>query len=335
MYLLQYIAYPLLLIGSLALILFACELFTNGVEWAGKKLDLSHGATGSVLAAVGTALPETSIPVLALIAGDQGGTDVAVGAIAGAPFMLATLAFFVTGVAVYHYHHRGKRGKTLELNAGEKAKDLGFFLVIYSVAVLTTFVPFHAVRVLIALGMALSYGVYLWVALRRGGHEGGEMEDLHFSRFFSGKVKKRFIFLQVLVSLGLIAFGAHFFVVAVQHVSDIIGVSTLLLSLIITPIATELPEKMNSVLWIKEGKDSLALGNITGAMVFQSSFPVAIGVAFTPWNLNGPTLASAILALLSATLCYLTLVLKNRIPPQALLMGGFFYAVFIIFMLVG
>ena len=67
----QYFLYPLLFVVSLALILFACELFTNGVEWAGKKMDLSRGATGSVLAAVGTALPETSIPILALIAGNR------------------------------------------------------------------------------------------------------------------------------------------------------------------------------------------------------------------------------------------------------------------------
>ena len=149
------------------------------------------------------------------------------------------------------------------------------------------------------------------------------------------KVRRRFILLQVLISLALIATGAHYFVVAVQHVSDIIGVPTLLLSLIVTPIATELPEKMNSVLWIRESKDTLALGNITGAMVFQSSFPVAIGVAFTPWNLTGPTMVSAILALLSATLCYLTLQIKNKIPPQTLLMGGFFYLVFVVFLLVG
>ena len=81
----------------------------------------------------------------------------------------------------------------------------------------------------------------------------------------------------------------------VQHVADGLGISTLVLALILTPIATELPEKANSILWIRAKKDTLAIGNITGAMVFQSSVPVALGVVFTPWDL-GPTLLSAVLS---------------------------------------
>jgi cation:H+ antiporter len=47
-----------LLIGSLAIILVAAELFTNGIEWVGHKLNLAEGAVGSVLAAVATAMPD-------------------------------------------------------------------------------------------------------------------------------------------------------------------------------------------------------------------------------------------------------------------------------------
>src|SRR5258708_30497250 len=91
-----------LLALSLAIILFGCDLFTNGVEWAGKKLRLSEGAVGSVLAAVGTCLPETLIAILAIVYGREkgAGSQVGIGAILGAPLMLSTLAFFVTGAAV-------------------------------------------------------------------------------------------------------------------------------------------------------------------------------------------------------------------------------------------
>ena len=54
-----------LLVVSIAVILFAAELFTNSVEWLGKKLNLGEGAVGSILAAVGTALPETILPMVA------------------------------------------------------------------------------------------------------------------------------------------------------------------------------------------------------------------------------------------------------------------------------
>ena len=42
---------------AFVVILAGAELFTNGIEWFGLKLGLAEGAVGSVLAAVGTALP--------------------------------------------------------------------------------------------------------------------------------------------------------------------------------------------------------------------------------------------------------------------------------------
>src|SRR6188768_4442757 len=92
-------------IGILAVafvvILIGAELFTNGIEWFGRKLQLAEGAVGSVLAAVGTALPETMIPIIAILfASGASSHEVGIGAILGAPFMLSTLAMFVTGLAV-------------------------------------------------------------------------------------------------------------------------------------------------------------------------------------------------------------------------------------------
>jgi cation:H+ antiporter len=88
------------LILALVVILGAADLFTNGIEWIGERFGLSEGAVGSVLAAVGTALPETLLPLVAILLGRSGGEDIGIGAILGAPFMLSTLAMFVLAVAV-------------------------------------------------------------------------------------------------------------------------------------------------------------------------------------------------------------------------------------------
>ena len=85
-----------LLIASFAVILAGALLFTNAVEWIGHRLDLGEGAVGSLLAAVGTAMPETLIAIVALIEGSKS-EDVAIGAIVGAPFLLATLAMGLVG----------------------------------------------------------------------------------------------------------------------------------------------------------------------------------------------------------------------------------------------
>ena len=104
-------------------------------------------------------------------------------------------------------------------------------------------------------------------------------------------------FVQVGVALALIIGGAELFIHAVDHVADLFDISPLAFSLLVAPIATELPEKFNSVIWVRRRKDTLALGNMTGAMVFQSSFPVTIGLLLTPWELEGPALVAAVIAL--------------------------------------
>ena len=90
----------------------------------------------------------------------------------------------------------------------------------------------------------------------------------------------RIVNLQVIVALACIVGGAWLFVGAVEHLATTLGVSELLLALVIAPIATELPEKFNSLIWVRQGKDTLAMGNITGAMVFQSAFPTFVALVF-------------------------------------------------------
>ena len=131
-----------LLIASLAIILIAAELFTNGIEWFGHKLHLAEGAVGSVLAAVATAIPETLIQVIAILGpvllggtATESSSAVGVGAILGAPFMLSTLAMFVTGIAIVIYARRGRRTTDMRVNTRVLGRDVGFFIVGYGVAI--------------------------------------------------------------------------------------------------------------------------------------------------------------------------------------------------------
>ncbi len=103
----------LLLALSFAVILAGARLFTTAVEWAGHRLDLAEGATGSLLAAVGTAMPETLIPIVAIVGGSSGADDVAIGAIIGAPFLLATIAMAVVGISALIYRGRRAQGTRL------------------------------------------------------------------------------------------------------------------------------------------------------------------------------------------------------------------------------
>jgi cation:H+ antiporter len=326
----------IMLAFSLGLILLASVLFTNGVELLGARMNMHQGAIGSILAAVGTALPETVIPIIAiLIFRDEKAKEVGIGAIAGAPFMLATLGFFVTGLAVLVYGLLGKRPRVLNIHPPVVIRDLSFFVGIYGVAVLTTFVhDYPGVKIAVAVMLLLAYVWYVRKTITSEGTAAEGFEPLFFSRLMRLKDHTALVVFQVVAALGLMVWAAHMFVGYTEQVSSALGVSALVLSIIITPIATELPEKCNSIIWIGKKKDVLALGNITGAMVFQSSFPVVFGVLFTHWDLlanGGITMVSAVLAFFSALLVLVWVLVRKNLNPYVLMFGGLVYAAFVIY----
>ena len=322
------------LVICLAAILLGCELFSNGVEWAGKKLKMGEGVVGSLMAAVGTALPETMIPIMALLFGRGARSiEVGVGAIVGAPFMLSTLAFLVTGVSVLAYSATGRRGLEVRADATVIGRDIRFFLVVYSIAILAILSDIHLIRYFTVAFLLAAYAYYVYRTLAQPGELCGDCKELHIAKIFNLQTRSRFIALQVAIGLALIVLGAHGFVRAVEHISEILGISALVLSIIITPIATELPEKTNSILWTRNWKDTLALGNITGAMVFQSCIPVALGVSLVrTWHIHDEAFVSAFLALASAGVTYLVLKIKKKFSPWALLSGGIFYVAFLVYL---
>ena len=144
----------------------------------------------------------------------------------------------------------------------------------------------------------------------------------------------RIVNLQVLAALGLIIVGAYFFVGAVEHLATSFGLDEALLALVIAPIATELPEKFNSVIWVRQGKDTLAMGNITGAMVFQSTIPTVVALLFAAdaWHFtDGSRLAfaSAGIAFISSALIFIPMARAGRLTGRRLLVGGVFYLVYL------
>jgi cation:H+ antiporter len=323
----------LLLIVSFAIILAGALLFTNAVEWLGHRLALGEGAVGSLLAAVGTAMPETLIAIVALIGAAEGGDQVAIGAIVGAPFLLATLAMGLVGLFAYLYRNRRSQGLELSAHGPTLERDLLFFLAFFALSLALAWGAPDPLRIPIGILAILSYPLYIRRTLRGGGevqdHE--TLDPLIFER----RAERRrdpglsLCVLQLLVGLGAMVGGAHLFVEELLHIAKDIGVEPVVLSLILAPLATELPEKVNSFFWVREGKDALALGNITGAMVFQSTIPVGIGLIFTDWELSGNAALSILLGLAGGFLAYEVLHRRGRFGVAAVASWFVLYVAYI------
>ena len=320
-----------LLAVSFAIILGGALIFTNAVEWAGHRLGLGEGAVGSLLAAVGTAMPETLIPIVAIIGGTEETTTGAIGAIIGATFLLATIAMALVGISAHVFTSRRELGTKLNADVETLDRDLLFFLVFFAAGIALGLGVGEGLRIPLAVVFVLAYAVYVRQTLRGGGEvQGAEsIGPLYFDRSADGEPGGGAIALQLAVGLGAIVGGAHLFVDELITVAADIGVEPLVLSLVLAPLATELPEKANSFFWVRDGKDSLALGNITGAMVFQSTIPIAFGLAFTEWDLDSFAVLSGVLGLAGGALAYWALRLRGRFEPGPIVAWAALFAGFI------
>jgi cation:H+ antiporter len=308
------------LVAAFALIVGGAVGFTNAVEWLAQRLNLDEGAAGSLLAAVGTALPESVIPIVALLSGggDQA-VQIAVGAIIGAPFLLGTLAMLLVVGSAHVFAGRRDQGARIAVAERATRRDLTWFLALLPVAIVLGAIGAPAwARIAGAVALVVAYGLY----------DADELRPLYFDTSRQDPPNRLQIVLQLVVSLAAIIGGAELFVSALERIAQAAGITPLVLALILAPLATELPEKINSVLWMRRGKDAMALGNITGAMTFQATIPVALGLLFTDWNLDAHALVAAVLGLAGGALARWAL-LRRRVGVVPVVVWGGMFAGFV------
>lgn len=331
-------AYLTTLFLMIIVILVASELFTNALEHLGEKLNISEGVTGSLFAAVGTALPETMIPLLALFAGTsnmQVNEEIGVGAILGAPLMLSTLSTCLMALSVFR--RRGASGHIRPERTGF-IRDINFFLFAFVLAAAAMYIPQEAryIRGALSITLVLTYFFYILLTLRASAHlvkdgHATEAENKMYIVRLGLPTNMLTILLQLAIGLGLLVYGAEGFISGVEGVANLLGISSLLLSLLIIPIATELPEKVNSILWIRRGKDTLAFGNITGAMVFQGTLLPAIGIMLTPWQPRIEVLSGVLITLMAAGwMRFHSRSHGKGLPVWALVANGGLYLIFLL-----
>jgi len=315
------------LVGGMVLIVLAADYFTNGIEWLGFLAHINEGATGSLLAAMGTALPETLVPVAAMyFGGSQPDQAIGLGAILGAPLMLTTLGFFVIGVGLMSIR---QPRLVLPDRASSLRSDLKFFLAAFAIAVAFTALP-RASHRFGALALVVLYALHARAVLRTtpGASQAVNKPQgsLHLFRDQSPTVLK--VLSQVAVALFGLVMGAHFFVQGLDQITARIRLSQFLLAVLITPIATELPEVFNSVIWLRHGRNALAVGNVSGAMAFQASVVPALGMVVTRWQLTLPELTTAAIAWIGA-LWMLWVSRNGEVQRRHLVASGVIYLGFL------
>ncbi|KUL40917.1 hypothetical protein ADL22_14735 [Streptomyces sp. NRRL F-4489] len=340
--------FVLLIVCAVAIYL-SCEWFVNAVEWLGERLNVGRMAVGTILAAFGTALPESVVTLVAVTTGaTPEAKNIGVGAAMGGPLALATVAYGVTGAMLLLQRRRrrtavpagapGEPGSDAspgpdaslgsERDLRRLAKDQTWFLPVFLVKVALGLVAF-AFKPVLGLAFFAVYAVYFWREIR-GDHEdddeGVELEPLKFQPRAASPATWAVV-AQTLATLVVIFFASQLFVHQLDAIGPMLGLSATVTALLLSPVATELPEIMNAVIWVRQGKTKLALANISGAMMIQATVPSGLGLLFTRWHFDTALVWSGIVTMVA--IGYLLLLMKTRsLTAGRLALAAGFYAVF-------
>lgn len=315
------------LLLAIIIIYYSCELFVNGIEWVGRKFNVAQCAIGTVLAAFGTALPESVVTFVAVAfnaTSEQ--QDIGVGAAMGGPLVLGTIAYAVVGLCIIIFRKKRELGTEIDIDSNKLCNDQLWFLSIFVFKVLLGLLVFTG-KAFTALLFLAAYAFYFHKEM---GAECTlpleELEPLKFQPHKSNPTTS-WVIGQTLFSLVLISASSHLFVKNLEVISSLWHIPPLVVSLLLSPLATELPEILNAVIWVRQGKETLALGNISGSMMIQATVPSALGIYFTPWLFDKHLLIAGIVTLIS--IIYLLITLKrNKLSPHRLVYAGLFYLIF-------
>lgn len=320
-------AVALLLLSAVA-IYFSCELFVNGVEWLGRQLKIGETAVGTVLAAFGTALPESVVTFVAVAFGrNAAAKEIGVGAALGGPLVLSTVAYAVVGATMV-LRRKVSPHVIADADARRLAHDQTWFLCIFAFKIAAGLFAFPGKHFL-GFAFLAAYGFYVWREMRAPESETAPHEDLEPLKLRPRDTKPAlgWTLTQTAIALGVIFGASQLFVHQLEHVGVGLGLSPALAALLLSPLATELPETTNAIIWVRQGKHRLALANISGAMMIQATIPSAFGILFTPWLLDRSLLWGAAVTTVSVV-GLLTLLRRRALTPPRLALFGLLDGVF-------
>jgi cation:H+ antiporter len=281
----------------------ACEYFVNGIEWLGRKFRLDATATGTVLAAFGTALPESAVTFIAVVFGhtpEQRG--IGVGAALGGPLVLGTIAYAVVGLALWSNRHRLRRpDAVVKVDHARLARDQRWFLSIFVVKCALGLVAF-ALKPWLGVLFIAAYALYVWGELKAGdmAADEEELEPLKFQPHAADPAMWR-VLAQSGLALVVIAIASRVFVATV-----------------------------NALIWVRQGKERLALANISGAMMIQATIPSSLALFFTPWLFDLPLIVAGVLTTVAVGYLW-WLFQRGHVNARWLMPVGLLYGAFAAF----
>lgn len=252
--------------AGLVVMLISAQIFLNLTQEFSAKWKFSPLFISLVIVALGTNLPELTVTLAALRNSDPG---LALGNAVGSSIANITI---VLGVATFF-------GK-VRIGTTKTQKNTFLLLVatfLFSILTLSSVATIYKI-ILLAITLIISLTYEYILAVRGRLHEDKKLliliEKLSQKKRKLPKIIYLILFLGSLAGLGI---GGNVTVNAVTQLSKILHLSTTVLGLTLTAIATSLPEMLMSLTASSKKDNKVVLGTLIGSNIFNLTlFPAII-----------------------------------------------------------
>ena len=301
-----------ILIISLAGIVFGADQLVAGAVSIARKFKVSDFVIGAAIVGVGTSMPEL---VVSFIGALNGNPDVAIGNVVGSNI------FNVLGIlgltALFFPIAVSKTNMKFELP------------VCIGVSVLLTLLVFNffaggapVISRPDGIVLLLCFALFMWYSFYRDRKAGKTADEAPAEE---DKTPLWLALVKVVGGLAVLITSCDFFVDNAVIIAKSFGVNDAFISLTLIACGTSLPELAASVAAALKKNTQLALGNVVGSNIFNITWILGLSSQVMPLNSSGIT-AVDYCVMIAAAIIPMIIGFKGKIGRTA---GGFLFICFI------
>jgi len=278
---------------AMGVLIWGAEMIINQSERIALKFKIPEFIIGATLIALGTSLPEMAASIAASY---NGKPDIAIANVIGSNILNITLVLATVFII----------SKKINPSRDFFAKDSTWALVpvlVFILMILDGLISrFDAVLLLLLMG---AYLLFLLQDAKNIPEE--DLEDLEESTFTWAKV------IPILFTgFVLVIVGAHFTVESASEIAKDFGISEWIIGIIMISLGTSLPELVVSISAATRGKVDMAIGNIIGSNMANTTVVLGAAALTSPMAINASAYIFDIATMIVATLL-LVFITANKL----------------------
>ncbi len=299
-----------ILIGGIVLVIFSSKYAVKHSALLATALGISPLIIGVTLVSIGTDISEIFNSIISCYLGHG---DIDVGDSVGSDLTQLTLVFGILPIVcgAFHIHRRD-------------------IIILGSCEVLSLIVIFSIVEKgyitrLNAIFMVFSLVIYFWLIYNS--NKESIQHRIEILEISQPTKKKRFHFLIAVIGFSGVTIAAFFIVQSVIFISQAINIPEYIISFFVLAIGTSLPELVVDIHALRTGHHGIAIGDIVGSCIVDSTLSIGIGQVFFPQAVTaGFAVPTVLYTLIVSIIVIITIAVRQKIDKKA---GVFFILLYL------